>query len=66
MDLARSGEEYNLDVVERVFVKLNLQDRLAWTEQKSDGTNLNEFGRSLRKQATAYHNVHYITDKQFL
>ena len=63
-DLTRSGVGRNLDIVEKVCAKLNLQDRLAWTEQKSDGASLNEFGRWLCKRATAYQNVHDIADEQ--
>ena len=46
-DLTRSGVGRNLDIVEKVCAKLNLQDRLAWTEQNTDGASLNEFGRWL-------------------
>ena len=63
-DLTRSGVGRNLDIVEKVCAKLNLQDRLAWTEQNTDGASLNEFGRWLCKRATAYQNVHDIADEQ--
>ena len=43
-DLSRLREESNMNLIERICVKLNIQDQLAWTEQR--GVNfieLNDF-----------------------
>lgn len=37
-----SGKEWNLAIVKRICAKLSLKDHLDWTEQRSDGANLNE------------------------
>ncbi|KZS08408.1 Uncharacterized protein APZ42_027611 [Daphnia magna] len=60
-DLNRIGETTTVDIIERVCLKLQLPDHLAWNEERVDGQekrNLLTFGRWLCKRAAAYQNAH--------
>ncbi|KZS02491.1 Uncharacterized protein APZ42_000452, partial [Daphnia magna] len=66
-DLHRIGETASVDIIDRICLKLPIQDRLAWNEVRSAGIdkrNLNMFGRWLCSRASAYQNAHSLAAEQ--
>lgn len=66
-DLSRIGETATADIIERICLRLNLADRVAWTSGRGDGLesrSLNEFGSWLCQRAAAYQNAHSIAAEQ--
>ncbi|XP_057380669.1 uncharacterized protein LOC130703066 [Daphnia carinata] len=66
-DLSRIGEMSTADVIEKICLKLNLQDRLAWNEERHgrlERRSLNDFGTWLCSRASAYQNAYSIAASQ--
>jgi hypothetical protein len=66
-DLSRIGETSAADVIEKICLKLNLQDRLAWNENRRgrlEERSLNEFGSWLCSRAAVYQNAYGIAASQ--
>jgi hypothetical protein len=66
-DLSRIGETSAADVIEKICLKLNLQDRLAWNENRRgriEERSMNEFGSWLCSRAAAYQNAYSIAASQ--
>ncbi|XP_057381581.1 uncharacterized protein LOC130704121 [Daphnia carinata] len=67
-DLNRIGETATTHIIDRICLKLQLPDRLAWNEERGTGLekmNLLTFGRWLCKRAAAYQNAHSLAAEQF-
>jgi hypothetical protein len=59
-DLSRIGETGTTDLIERICLKLQLPDRLAWNEERRgriEDRSLNTFGMWLCSRASAYQNA---------
>jgi hypothetical protein len=66
-DLNRIGETSTADVIEKICLKLNLQDRLVWNEERHgrlERRSLNDFGTWLCSRASAYQNAYSIAASQ--
>ena len=67
IDLTRIGEMGHADIIEKITLKLQLNDRLAWNDGRGTGLEhrtLNEFGSWLCNRATAYQNPYTIAAEQ--
>ncbi|XP_045030400.1 uncharacterized protein LOC123477414 [Daphnia magna] len=66
-NLATIGESGHVDIIERLTLKLQLTDRLAWNDKRGlelDQRTINDFGRWLTTRAVSYQNAYAITDEQ--
>ncbi|XP_046459823.1 uncharacterized protein LOC124206177 [Daphnia pulex] len=66
-NLSVIGETGHVDIIERLSLKLQLTDRLAWNNGRGgeiDNRNINDFGRWLTARATDYQNAYAIADDQ--
>ncbi len=67
IDLTRIGEMGHADIIEKIALKLQLNDHLAWNDGRGTGLEhrtLNEFGNWLCNRATAYQNPYTIAAEQ--
>ena len=66
-DLSRIGETATADLIEKVCLRLQLHDRLAWNDCRKGGLetrSLNTFGAWLCDRAAAYQNAYSIAADQ--
>ncbi|XP_057378039.1 uncharacterized protein LOC130700052 [Daphnia carinata] len=66
-DLNRIGETSSADLIERICLKLQLQDRLAWNADRRetiDERSLNNFGNWLCLRPSAYQNAYSLAADQ--
>ncbi|XP_057377375.1 uncharacterized protein LOC130698707 [Daphnia carinata] len=66
-DLTRIGEAGTSDIIEKICLKLQLSDRLAWNSDRGNGLerrNLNQFGTWICARAAAYQNAYSIAADQ--
>ncbi|XP_045028164.1 uncharacterized protein LOC123471199 [Daphnia magna] len=66
-DLTRIGEFAAADIIERICLKLQLADRLAWNTDRGSGLerrSLDQFGSWLCNRAAAYQNAYSIAADQ--
>ncbi|EFX68633.1 hypothetical protein DAPPUDRAFT_259832 [Daphnia pulex] len=66
-DLSRIGETGTTDLIEKICLKLHLNDRLAWNEDRRgriEDRSLNTFGMWLCSRASAYQNAFSIAADQ--
>ncbi|XP_046632671.1 uncharacterized protein LOC124312218 [Daphnia pulicaria] len=66
-DLSRIGETGTTDLIEKICLKLQLHDRLAWNEGRRgriEDRSLNDFGMWLCSRASAYQNAFSIAADQ--
>ncbi|XP_057381575.1 uncharacterized protein LOC130704115 [Daphnia carinata] len=66
-ELSRIGETYAPDLIERVCLRLQLSDRLAWNDGRLGGLetrSLDIFGTWLSHRAAAYQNAYSIAAEQ--
>jgi hypothetical protein len=66
-DLSRIGESSSADLIEKISLRLQLQDRLAWNDGRQGGLetrSLNVFGSWLCSRAAAYQNAYSIAADQ--
>jgi hypothetical protein len=66
-DLSRIGETATADLIEKVCLRLQLHDRLAWNDGRKGGLetrSLNAFGIWLCDRAAAYQNAYSIAADQ--
>lgn len=66
-NLATIGESGHVDIIERLTLKLQLTDHLAWNDKRGlelDQRTINDLGRWLTTRAVSYQNAYAITDEQ--
>ena len=64
-ELSRIGESAPAANIDKISLKLQLQDRLAWNEERGFGLetrSLNECGSWLCNRASAYQNAHSLAE----